>query len=83
MKKNIIFVHLNCIIISARNFLKIKILATQFYYGYVSLSEQCGHAVGDQLQREATHGDQWGEEALGLPDCPAEPPAPAGAGAHG
>lgn len=47
------------------------------------LSEQCGHAVGDQLQREATHGDQRGEEALGLPDRPAGPPPPDGARAHG
>lgn len=46
-------------------------------------SEQCGHAVGDQLQREATHGDQRGEEAPGLPGRAAESPHPDGEGAHG
>lgn len=47
------------------------------------LSEQCGYAVGDQLQREATHGDKRGEEAPGLPGRPAASARPDGAGAHG
>ena len=47
------------------------------------LPEQRGNAAGDQLQREATHGDQRGEEAHGLPDRRAEPEPSDGAGAHG
>jgi len=46
-------------------------------------SEQCGHAAGDQLQGEAPHGDQRGEEAPGLPGRASVSPLPDGAGAHG
>lgn len=58
-------------------------ILTKHFIHILALSEQCGDAVGDQLQGKATHGDQWGEEAPWLPDCSAEPPSPVRAGAHG